>query len=109
MCRAVLRDSVDGPVQEDRLVRLAYLGRESTFRGLKILGTPAAGSHNIPWGGEPGGRASRRRFLHNTTRNSMSANYETSSLMSMRAPAQRAGPRYGLEALERLIFRLVRG
>ncbi len=46
-----LRDSVDGPVQEDRLVRLAYLGRESTFRSLKILGTPAAGSHNIPWGG----------------------------------------------------------
>jgi hypothetical protein len=76
MCRAVLRDSVDGPVQEDRLVRLAYLGRESTFRGLKILGNAGGREPQHPVGGEAGRRASRRRFLHNTTCNSISANYE---------------------------------
>jgi hypothetical protein len=51
MCRAVLRDSVDGPVQEDRLVRLAYLGRESTFRGLKILGNAGGREPQHPVGG----------------------------------------------------------
>jgi hypothetical protein len=51
MCRAVLRHSVDGPVQEDRLVRLAYLGRESTFRGLKILGNAGGWEPQHPVGG----------------------------------------------------------
>jgi hypothetical protein len=51
-------------------------GRESTFRGGEILGNAGGREPQHPWGGEPGRRASRRRFLHNITCNSISANYE---------------------------------
>jgi hypothetical protein len=51
MCRAVLRDSVDGPVQEDRLVRLAYLGRESNVQKPKDIGNASGRKPQHPWGG----------------------------------------------------------
>jgi len=87
--------SIDGAVQEDRLVRLAYLGRESNVQKPKDIGNAGGRKPQHPVGGEPGRRASRRRFLHNTTCNSISTNYELAD--------------NGLEALEPLIVRLVRG
>ena len=76
MCRAVLRDSVDGPVQETGWFGLVYLRRESTFRRRRDIGERRRPGATTSLGGAPGRRASRRRFLHNTTCNSISANYE---------------------------------
>jgi hypothetical protein len=54
MCRAVLRGSVDGPVQEDRLVRLAYLGRESSVQKPKDIGNAGGRKPQHPVGGGAG-------------------------------------------------------
>ena len=54
MCRAVLRDSVDRPVQEDRLVRLAYLGRESNVQKPKDIGNAGGRKPQHPVGGGAG-------------------------------------------------------
>jgi len=82
------------PYRIDSECAVPYLGMRSTVLSRRPAGSASLSSTRIyvqgpkdigerrrqgattSRGGEPGRRASRRRFLHNTTCNSISANYE---------------------------------